>query len=342
MAFSNEFKPTRRSLLLAGAAGVAVSLMPRAAWAQTATPISTAFGWISNVEYAGFWTALEQGYFAEEGIDADYISGGPQAPDTLVSLAADNSQISTANWLPILDAIEQGNDFVILGATWQRSPAAMISLAAKPLRTPEDLVGARILAQNPSDSVIIDAILNKAGLPLEYEIIPTGFSPEPLLAGDGDFYFAFATNQPITLEGLGMVEGEDFFVTLLDDLGYQVKQGLLVSKRDFIAENREAVVGYLRAYLRGWQYAIDNPTYAPQIVIDNYGADLGLDPAQQQRQMELQIPLVAPAEGGQLFLFDPAVIDVDMRPIAETSGRTVPPTDELVDLSLLEEALASL
>jgi len=342
MVLLNEFKPTRRQLLVAGSAGVASTLMPRGVWAQTQTSISTAFGWISNVEYAGFWTALEQGYFAEEGIAADFISGGPQAPDTLVSLAADNSQISTANWLPILDAIAQGNDFVILGATWQRSPAAMISLAAKPLRTPEDLVGARILAQNQSDSVIIDAILSKAGLPLEYEIIPTGFSPEPLLAGDGDFYFAFATNQPITLENLGMVEGTDFFVTLLDDLGYQVKQGLLVTKRDFLARNREAVVGYLRAYLRGWQYAIENPTYAPQIVLEKYGADLGLDAAQQQRQMELQIPLVKPEEGNQLFLFDPALIDVDMRPIAEASGRTVPPTDELVDLTPLQDALASL
>ena len=198
------------------------------------------------------------------------------------------------------------------------------------------------MAQNQSDSVIIDAILGKAGLPLEYEIIPTGFSPEPLLAGDGDFYFAFATNQPITLENLGMVQGQDFYVTLLDDLGYQVKQGLLVAKRDFVAENRDAVVSYLRAYLRGWQYAIDNPAYAPQIVLDKYGADLGLDPAQQQRQMELQIPLVAPSEGGQLFLFDPALIDADMRPIAEASGRTVPSTAELVDLTPLQDALASL
>jgi hypothetical protein len=77
-------------------------------------------------------------------------------------------------------------------------------------------------------------------------------------------------------------------------------------------------------------------------VLEKYGADLGLDAAQQQRQMELQIPLVRPEEGGQLFLFDPALIDVDMRPIAEASGRTVPPTDELVDLTPLQDALASL
>ena len=41
----------------------------------------------------------------------------------LVSLAADSAQIGLANWLPILDAVAQDNDFVILGAQWAKSPA---------------------------------------------------------------------------------------------------------------------------------------------------------------------------------------------------------------------------
>jgi ABC-type nitrate/sulfonate/bicarbonate transport system substrate-binding protein len=342
MALFDDFKPTRRQVLAGGGAGLLAASLPRAVLAQAGTEITTAFGWISNVEYGGFWTALEQGYFAQEGIDAKYLSGGPNAPDTLVSLAADSAQVSTANWLPILDAIEKGNDFTILGASWAKSPAALLSLAAKPVRGPEDLVGARILAQNQSDSVIIDAILGKAGLPLEYEIIPTGFSPEPLLSGDGDVYFAFATNQPITLENMGLVAGQDFFVSLMDDLGYQVKQGLIVTKTSFLADNRPAVVGYLRALIKGWNYAIANPDYAPQIVIDKYGADLGLDIAQQQRQMQLQIPLIQPEAGGSLLSFDPAIIGGTMTEAAVAAGRTVPPVEDFVDLTPLEEAHASL
>jgi len=344
MGFSRYFQPTRRQVLLAGSAGLGLSLLPRGAWAQEAgkTAITQAFGWISNVEYAGFWTALEQGYFAEEGIEADFLAGGPNAPDVLVSLAADSAQISNANWLPVLDAIEKGNDFVVLGAMWQKSPAALISLAAKPVREAKDLVGARILAQNPTDKLIIDAILGNAGLPLDYEIMPTGFSPEPLLSGDGDVYFAFATNQPITLENLGLVQGTDFFVTLMDDLGYQVKQALMVTKKSFLAENRPAMVGYIRALIRGWDYAFANPQYAPQIVVDKYGADLGLDLAQQQRQMELQIPLIKPEGEGKLFWFDPAVIEGAMTDAAVAAGRKVPPLAELVDMSVLEEAHATL
>ncbi|EJJ29823.1 ABC transporter substrate-binding protein [Rhizobium sp. CF142] len=328
---------SRRAILKMGAVSAAAGVLGFPGSSSAATSLTTAFGWISNVEYAGFWTALEQGYFAAEGIDAKYLSGGPSAPDTLVSLSAGASQISTANWLPFLDAVDKGNDFVILGASWNKSPAALMSLAKRPVREPKDLVGATILAQNASDSTIIDAILGNAGLPLDYKIVPTGFSPEPLVAGDGDVYLCFATNQPITMEKMGMVEGKDFFVTLMDDMGYKVKQGLLVAPRSLVKSDRNGMVGYLRALSKGWDYALNHPDYAPKIVIEKYGADLGLDPAQQKRQMELQIPLIAADPGMKLLSFDPATVSGSMTQAAKAAGRKVPPPDTIIDLSLLNE-----
>ena len=65
--------------------------------------------------------------------------------------------------------------------------------------------------QSPSNTTIVDSILTAAGLPLEYEMVPTGFLPEPLLAGDGDAFLCFATNQPITLEQMGMAAGKDLW-----------------------------------------------------------------------------------------------------------------------------------
>ncbi|MFK4809871.1 ABC transporter substrate-binding protein [Devosia sp. ZW T5_3] len=342
MPKNRDFELTRRHLLMAGAAGLLAGGLPRPLFAQETAGITTAFGWISNVEYAGFWAALDQGYFTEEGLDAPYLAGGPNAPDVLVSLASDAAQVAFANWMPLLDAIGKGNDFQILGSAWAKSPSGLLSLAANPVRTPQDLVGKRILAQNPSDTSIFDAVLAKAGLPLDYEVIPTGFSPEPLLAGDGDVYLCFATNQPITLENMGMVQGQDFIVTLFDDIGYVVKAGLMVAKKDYVAENRETLVKYTRAMIKGWEYAFADPAYAAQIVVDNYGADLGLDLAQQTRQMELQIPLMKPAPDYKLYLFDPADITGNMTEAAQAVGRTVPPLADLVDFSIAEEAYATL
>lgn len=338
-----ELRISRRNVLKAGNAAALAALAPWPGFAATATPVTMAIGWIPNVEYAGWWCAIEQGYFAAEGIDAKYIPGGPNAPDTLVTLAAEKSQLSDANWLPILDAVAKGNQFVILGATWAKSPAAIMSMAKAPIRKPADIVGKTILTQNPTDRQIIDAILSNAGLPLDsYKVKPTGFSPEPLLSGDGEGYLAFATNQPITFENMGMTEGKDFYVTLMDDLGYHVKQGLLVTKKSYATANRPLLVGYLKALVKGWNYACANPDYAAKVVVEKYGADLGLDAKQQLRQMQLQIPLVKPAADTKLFDIDLSVITGGMTQAAKAAGRTVPPVEQIVDLGPLHEAQAAL
>lgn len=57
------------------------------------------------------------------------MPGGPNTPDTLVSLSAGQAEIATANWLPFVDGIQKGNDFVLIGAQWAKSPAAVMSMA---------------------------------------------------------------------------------------------------------------------------------------------------------------------------------------------------------------------
>lgn len=323
-------------------AGVAMSV-PGLSFGQTLAPVTTALGWVPNAEYAGLWIAIENGYFAEEGIDIHYTPGGPNAPGVLVSLSAGDAQYAGADWIPFLEATRQGNDFVVLGAAFPTSPAALLSLAAHPVREPKDLVGARILHQMPADKNTVDFILNKAGLPLDYTLVPTGFSPEPLVAGDGDVYFAFATNQPITLENMGLKRDTDFFVTLLADLGYSTPAGIIVADRKYVAENRPLVVGYLRALLRGWIENGKDLAIAPKLIIDKYGADLGLDLAQQTRQNELGQPLIqAPGAPGP-FWFDPTIVETMIAPVAQSAGiDSIPPADQIVDLGPLEEAIASL
>lgn len=334
---------TRRQMLV-GMAGTGLTMsIPGWSVAQAGTPVTTALGWIPNAEYAGLWIAIENGYFAEEGIDISYTPGGPNAPGVLVALAAGDANYAGADWIPLFEAMARGNDFVVLGAAFPTSPAALISMAAHPVKEPKDLVGARILNQMPADKNTVDFILTKAGLPLDYTLVPTGFSPEPLVAGDGDAYFAFATNQPITLENMGLERDKDFFVTLMSDLGYSTPAGIIVADRKYVEENRPLVVGYLKALLRGWIENGKDPKVAAELIISKYGADFGLELAQQVRQNELGQPLIqAPGTPGP-FWFDPAVVDTTIAEIAKASGiETIPASSEIVDLGPLEEAIAAI
>jgi ABC-type nitrate/sulfonate/bicarbonate transport system substrate-binding protein len=326
--------PRRAALALPAAA-----LLPGLAAAQARTRMTIALNWIPNVQFAGLWIAMDRGYFAAEGVDARFTPGGPNAPDSLVALAAGNAQVSIANWLPFLDAVARGNDFVIIGATYARSPAALCSMARRPVREPRDLVGTTVLAQTPSDRLIIEAILSLASLPRQFTMRPTGFSPEPLVTGDGDAHFRFAINQPITLEQMGMTQGREFHVTLLHDFGFRLPGAFIVTRRSIIQQNRAAVVGFMRALGRGWRENEADPAVGARLAVQRYGADLGLNLTHQTRQNELQIPLVRNAQGPGFFWFDPALVTGSMTEIARATDRRVPPVEQIVDFSIAEEAL---
>lgn len=333
----------RRFLAAAGASAALVPFLGTKAFAQDLTTLTTAFGWVPNVQYAGHWIALENGYFAEEGIDAAYLAGGPNAPQSLVTLATGNAQVAHGQWLPLLDARARDNDFVMIGANFPINPAGMISLPGKPIRQASDLVGARILAQGEADREIIEAIFALNDLEPDYTFIPSGFSPEPLLAGDGDVYMSFVTNQPITLERMGMMPGEDFIVTLLADLGYIQPGVIFTTERATLDTRRDELVRYLRALLRGWQTNAEDPEVAARLVIDKYGADLGLDLDQQIRQNELQIPYVQAPDGKGMFWLDESMVTGPMYDVARVQNRPLPAAlSDIWDMSLLEEAQASL
>lgn len=335
---------SRRQALAWGASALVAGSLPQPLFAQSLAPVVTGLNWIPNVEYGGMWIGLEQGYFAAEGIDLSFLPGGPNAPSPLVSLASGAVNYGHTDWAPFLEARAKGNDFVIVGAGFPTSPVAILSLAARPVKEPKDLLGARVLGPGDNTSkLMVEAILQSVGLPPDFEMISTGFSPEPLLAGDGDAYVCFATNQPIIFEQMGLVRDKDFFVTLLDDLGYRTPGGIMVARRDYLEQNRALVVGYLRALARGWRDNATDPTVAAKLAVEKYGADFGLSYEQQLRQNELQIPLVTLEGGPGPLWFDVADIYPGMVEIAKASGHAeVEPASVTIDLGPLEEALASI
>lgn len=313
--------------------------------AQSPTRLRVQLGWIANVEYADHWLALENGLFTDAGLDVTVVPGGPNAPDSLTMVSAHNAEIGYTSWLPFLDAVSKGNDFVLIAARMQTSPLGIISLAKKPILEAKNIVGSRILLQGPAEQTAIEAALSLSGVTGEWSAVPAGFSPEPLVAGDGDGYTAFATNQTITLERMGLERDKDFFFRTFEELGFASYAGLAFVSRPFLEANRPALVAYLRALMQAWIENEKDPMIAPKLVVEKYGADYGLDIDQQTRQNELQMPFWRP--GGDpnypLLKLDREKIAGRMYEAARATGRTnLPDVEKIIDPSLAEEALASL
>lgn len=323
------------STLLA-ACGSGGSAAPAAAGA---TPLRVALGWITNVEFAGFWVADDRGYYKQEGLDVTFITGGPNAPSPTTTLAAGGAEIAIPVALQeYLSAINAGNDFVAYATMFQNAPSALLSMARKPVLTAKDIVGAKVLGQQGVQPYI-DAAMRLAGVPTTYQFIPVGYDPSPLVEGQGDVYTCFATNQPITLEQKGMVNGKDFFVTTYESLGLPQYASFLCSERAWLAANRETVVKFMRATIKGWQDNQADPSVAAKLAVDKYGADLGLDLAQQTRENQLQTAFTQSdlTRSSGLMRIDPQRLAGPMYTAYTAAGVTpLPDATKIVDTTILD------
>ena len=298
-----------------------------------------AVGWVPNVEYADLWVALDQGYFAQERVPLKIWPGGPNAPQPVVEVAARQAHMGEAEWLPLLDAVLRGNDFVIIGSVFPVHPAGLLSLPARPVRNAADLPHCRFLVQGPSERTAIEATFKLNHLTPDYLLIPVGFSPEALLNGAGDAYYCFITNQPLMLEDMGMRSGIDFIVTRFDQLGYRVPSTLMFVERKTLLTRRALLVRFLRARLRGKAENDRDPARAARLSVDKYGADLGLTLKHELETNRLQLPLYqTPGSRGPYWISEEDLQD-HMYGAAIASGRTnLPDPSRIMDMSLLEEA----
>jgi ABC-type nitrate/sulfonate/bicarbonate transport system substrate-binding protein len=323
----------RRLFITASSAALATAL---AAPARAATTVTTQIQWIKDVQNAGYWVADTNGYFRDAGITSNVLAGGPGVANLQAIVAAGRADVGIDQLERVIDANNQGEDFVIFGAIYQRDPAAMLSLASHPIRSARDLVGKRLGLQEGA-KVYIDAILRVNHLPLTYTEVVVGFDPEPLVEGACDAYLCFLTNQPLALAARHVPA----VVATFDDLGYVTYADCLFCTRDYLTKNRDTLVRYVRALQRGWATNAQQPALAPHLTVSVYGASLGLDEAHEIAVNHAQIPLMESAltrANGRMWI-DTARVTGPIYATLRATGRTkLPPVDRLIDTSIVRDA----
>lgn len=305
---------------------------------KTKLAIKNSLGWIKNVEFAGFWVADQKGFYDQEGIKPDWLAGGPNTPDPSVTVAGGGADIGTsASFTTLVEAVAKGSDLVMFAAIFQTSPGAILSLAKKPIRTVADLAKPGLRIGMQGSSVTVDTVLKLNGFTPAYEKVKVGFTPAPLIQGQCDAYTCYVTNQPLSLKAQGIG-----YVTLsYDAMGFPSYGNPMFAKREFIDKNRDAVIGYLRATIKGWELNEVDPKVGAALAVDNFGKDLGLSLSQQIEENKAQIELTKnalTASKGLLWI-DKEKIAGPMFTALKASGiSTLPDVDKFVDTSLLEAA----
>ena len=316
----------RRTFLTASAAAAGLPLMPR--MARAATPFAMQAAWINDAEFAGYFLAMDQGYYTAEGLDLTYLPGGPDViPEgTIVAGRADLALTTPDTTIKAI--VEQGAKFKIIGAQYQKNPIGIVSLAKNPIMAPADMVG-KTIAVPPVNTISVEALLAMNGIDrASVNIVPYAYDPTPLIKGEIDASLDFTTNVPYTIKTMG----EEAVSFLLYDFGYTIYNDTVVVTEDILAAKRKELVAWLRASRKGWDENNADTTLWPPKWADTHFAGTGRTIDNEVFFNTAQLPLIANPTG--VFAMTEEGIAANIEALSKVG---ITATREMFDTTLLEE-----
>jgi ABC-type nitrate/sulfonate/bicarbonate transport system substrate-binding protein len=326
-------------LALAGCGAGSPATAPPAGAAPDYGQLDMNLSWIKNAEFAGEFFADSKGYFKDAGFsEVNLIAGGPSGTSTETLVLSGSALVGTSSPLGVAPVIADDDaPLKIIGTTYQKNPFTVVSLGDNPIESPGDLVGKKIGVQAGVNETLFEALLEVNDIdPAEVTVVPVQYDPQPLVTGDVDGFFAYITNESLTLE----LNGHDVVNLPLADNGLPFMAESLVTTEENIETKRDALKGFLVAMIKGWKDAVADPEESARLAVEDYGVDLGLDMQKETRQAEEQNKLVqtTETETNGLLTMSEKLMSENVE-ILELAGYDLT-AEQLFDTSLLEEVYA--
>lgn len=269
------------ALLLAGCSGGGTPTEGGDPEAGELTPVKLQLQWLPQAQFAGYFAAIDQGYFEEEGLEVEIIpSGGDIVPQD--ALANGDVDFAIA-WVPkVLGSIEAGANLTDIAQIFQRSGTLQVSWADSGIESVADFEGKTIGSWGFGNEWEIFAAMAAEGLDsTTVQIITQDFNMNAFLQGDIDAAQAMTYNEyaqllettnPDTGE---LYQPEDFNVISYEDtVGAMLQDAIWAdtARLESDEEYADTAVAFLKAVVKGWMFARDNPEDAAEITLANGSA----------------------------------------------------------------------
>jgi ABC-type nitrate/sulfonate/bicarbonate transport system substrate-binding protein len=303
---------TPRRLAVAGAS-IAVAALALTACSSGSSPaasespvgeedfgdLTVQLNWILSEGFAGEFFADSMGYFEDAGFSSVNLVPGPSTG--VPELLAGTADVAVSNSVAVGAAVASEDvPLKIIGATYQSNPFTILSLAdGGDITSPEDLIGKRIGVQD-SNTALFNALLAANDIdPTELTIVPVQYDPAPLVNGEVDGFVAYLTNESIAVAAQGYEVSNLPFA----DNGLPFVAETFAATDEQIADNRDMLKAFLAAEIRGWTDALNDPEESSRLAVEEYGADLDLNPENSLAGAIAQNALIVSDETEEFGIF---------------------------------------
>jgi class 3 adenylate cyclase/ABC-type nitrate/sulfonate/bicarbonate transport system substrate-binding protein len=221
--------------------------------------------WKHQFQFAGYYAALDRGFYRDAGLDVTIREGGPDI-DAAEAVAAGKAEFGVCS-SNVLREWVMGRHLVVLAVIFQQTPAIILVPRRADIRSVSDLRGRTLMDAPGSDEIA--AMLKHEGVDYAgLARVDHRGDPRDLLAGMADAMVAYSTNEPFVLEQLGAAYrtfapaayGADFYGDNLCTSEAEVKAHL------------ERVAAFRAASLKGWAYALAHKQATVDLILKAYSA----------------------------------------------------------------------
>jgi len=222
--------------------------------------------WKHQFEYAGFYAAIAQGYYADAGLDVELIEFA-EGVDIVADVVNGDVEYALGHSSVIADYLN-GAPLVLVANFLKRSPIAIV--AQPEINTPADLAGKRLMAtNNGSREPTLAVMLDKFGVTLDaLEVVPPTFSVRDFVEHKVDAMVVFTTNEIHDIDQAGK-RYNLFHPALYGIIHYDVN---LITSRHELRHHPDRVKRFRDATIRGWEYAITHREEVIDLILNRYNS----------------------------------------------------------------------
>ena len=241
--------------------------------ASAADDVTLQLKWVTQAQFAGYYVALDRGFYDAEDLDVTIKPGGPEIAPTQV-LAGGGADV-TVEWMPAaLAAREKGLAMVNIAQPFKSSGLMLTCRKDAGIESTADFRGKTLGVWFFGNEFPFLSWMSQLGIPTDgsangVEMLKQGFNVDPILNGQAACVSTMSYNEywqiidaGLSPSDLKLFKYEDQGVATLEDGLYVLEQRL----ED--AAFRDKMVRFVRASMKGWKWAEDNPRQAALIVLD--------------------------------------------------------------------------
>ncbi|MFK0384186.1 ABC transporter substrate-binding protein [Agrobacterium sp. NPDC090273] len=283
------------SLLLAGAA------MMTAFNVQAAEKLTLQLKWVTQAQFAGYYVAKDKGFYEAEGLDVDIKPGGPDIAPAQV-LAGGGADV-IVDWMPsALATREKGVPLVNIAQPFKKSGMMLTCLKETGITKPDDFKGKTLGVwffgnEYPFLSWMSHLKIPTTGGADGVTVLKQGFNVDPLLQKQAACISTMTYNEYLQVLEAG-IKASDLVTFKYEDEGVATLEDGLYVLEDKLkdAKFKENLVKFVRASMKGWKWAEENPDDAADIVLENDASGAQTE-AHQKGMMTEVAKLIAGSTG---------------------------------------------